>query len=183
MTKLTAKQQCFCEEYLIDLNATQAAIRAGYSEATANRIASENLSKLDIQECIAELMAERSEKTKLNAEYVLNRLHEIESFNSDSMYREDGNLKGVSEWPENAGRIISGIEISRTVLRGDDDDGGEIVTKKIKVESRTKALELMGKHVNIKAFDTTVTHTGVISLKEMTNDQLDAEIDSLSGEE
>lgn len=50
MTKLTAKQERFCREYIIDLNATRAAIRAGYSEKTANRIASENLSKLDIQE-------------------------------------------------------------------------------------------------------------------------------------
>jgi len=52
---LTDKQEMFCREYLIDLNATQAAIRAGYSVKTANRIAAQNLSKLDIQNRIAEL--------------------------------------------------------------------------------------------------------------------------------
>lgn len=76
-TSLTDKQKLFCEEYLIDLNGTQAAIRAGYSKTTANRIASENLSKLDIQEYVAELKAERSDKLKINAEWVLQRFADI----------------------------------------------------------------------------------------------------------
>lgn len=57
--KLTAKQQRFCDEYLIDLNATQAAIRAGYSEKTAKQIGQENLTKLDIKSCIEKRMAEK----------------------------------------------------------------------------------------------------------------------------
>ena len=57
--KLTAKQQRFCDEYLIDLNATQAAIRAGYSEKTARQIATENLSKPSIREYIDERMKEK----------------------------------------------------------------------------------------------------------------------------
>ena len=52
MMKLTSKQQRFCDEYLVDLNATQAAIRAGYSKKTAKQIAQQNLTKLDIQEYI-----------------------------------------------------------------------------------------------------------------------------------
>ena len=59
MAELTAKQQRFCDEYLIDLNATQAAIRAGYSKKTANRIGTENLSKPVIREYIAQRMAEK----------------------------------------------------------------------------------------------------------------------------
>ncbi len=58
---LTDKQEMFCREYLIDLNATQAAIRAGYSAKTANRTASENMSKPDIQLRIAELKAQRND--------------------------------------------------------------------------------------------------------------------------
>lgn len=58
-TKLTAKQQRFCDEYLIDLNATQAAIRAGYSAKTARVIATQNLSKLAIREYIDKRMAEK----------------------------------------------------------------------------------------------------------------------------
>ena len=77
MPKLTAKQQAFCEEYLVDLNATQAAIRAGYSENAASEIGYENLSKPQIAEVIAELQAKRSTKTELNAQWVLDRLQRV----------------------------------------------------------------------------------------------------------
>ena len=61
--KLTEKQQRFVDEYLIDLNATQAAIRAGYSVKTANEQGSQNLAKLSIQQTIAEQMTERSKRS------------------------------------------------------------------------------------------------------------------------
>ena len=61
MARMTAKQQRFCDEYLIDLNGTQAAIRAGYSEKTAAVIATENLRKPNIQEYIEKRMAEKEE--------------------------------------------------------------------------------------------------------------------------
>lgn len=77
MPKLTNKQEQFCKEYLIDLNGTQAAIRAGYSAKTANRIAAENLSKPDIQNYISELMNERSEATGISAERVISELEKI----------------------------------------------------------------------------------------------------------
>ena len=71
MPKLTAKQQAFCEEYLVDLNATQACIRAGYSEHTASEMGYENLSKPQIAEVITELMTKRSAKTELTADWVI----------------------------------------------------------------------------------------------------------------
>ena len=75
--KLTDKQKSFCEEYLIDLNATQAAIRAGYSAKTANVIGPENLAKPCIAACIQELMAKRSQKTGITAEWVLKHIEEL----------------------------------------------------------------------------------------------------------
>lgn len=71
MNKLTAKQEMFCKEYMIDLNATQAAIRAGYSEDTAAVIGCENLMKPNIQKYLQKLMKERSEKVLITAEDVL----------------------------------------------------------------------------------------------------------------
>tara|TARA_R110000824_G_scaffold188319_1_gene369657 strand:+ start:4155 stop:4583 length:429 start_codon:yes stop_codon:yes gene_type:complete len=71
MQKLNAKQTRFCEEYLIDLNGTQAAIRAGYSEKTAAEIGSENLRKPNIAEFIAELKKSRSDETLIDAAWVL----------------------------------------------------------------------------------------------------------------
>lgn len=69
--KLTAKQEMFCKEYLVDLNATQAALRAGYSENTASEMGYENLRKPQIEEKIQELMDKRSQKVEINAENVL----------------------------------------------------------------------------------------------------------------
>lgn len=74
MSKLTAKQQAFVDEYLIDLNATQAAIRAGYSEKTAGQIGDENLKKPEIAAAVQKAMDERSKKVGVNAEYVLNTI-------------------------------------------------------------------------------------------------------------
>lgn len=105
MTKLTAKQERFCREYIIDLNATQAAIRAGYSKKTANRIASENLSKLDIQKKIQELQQERAERTEITQDKVLKE------------------LAGIGFAP--------------------------ITKGKIRAADKTKALELLGRHLGI----------------------------------
>ena len=74
MAKMTAKQQLFCDEYLIDLNATQAAIRAGYSEKTARKIGQENLTKPDIQEYIQKKKADREQRTEITQDMVLREL-------------------------------------------------------------------------------------------------------------
>lgn len=75
--KLTPKQLMFCKEYLIDLNATQACIRAGYSEKTANRIGAENLSKPVIKSEIDRLKAIREKKVELTAEKVLKDIERV----------------------------------------------------------------------------------------------------------
>lgn len=74
--KLTAKQNMFCKEYLVDLNATQAAIRAGYSTRTAKAIGQENLTKPVIQERIQKLIQKREQRTEITADYVLQTIHE-----------------------------------------------------------------------------------------------------------
>lgn len=71
MAKLTAKQRRFCDEYLIDLNATQAAIRAGYSKKTAGKIGGENLQKPEIKACISERMAEKESNLIASQDEVL----------------------------------------------------------------------------------------------------------------
>ena len=77
--KLTDKQERFCEEYLIDLNATQASIRAGYSKKTAKQAGSENLSKPVISEKIAELKAARSKRLAIDADWVLSQAVKVHS--------------------------------------------------------------------------------------------------------
>lgn len=77
MMALTAKQQRFVDEYLIDLNATQAAIRAGYSENTAKEMGHENLTKPHIAEVIAERRGKLQEKTEMTQEWVLQQYKDI----------------------------------------------------------------------------------------------------------
>ena len=74
MAELTMKQKCFVEEYLVDLNATQAAIRADYSPKTARAIGAENLTKPDIAKAVTEAMANRSERTMVDQDWVLDAI-------------------------------------------------------------------------------------------------------------
>lgn len=89
MARLTDKQRRFVDEYLIDLNATQAAIRAGYSRKTAYSIGQENLTKPEIQEAIQVENDKRSGRTQITQDYVLQKLKEIaDKPASDSQYSD-----------------------------------------------------------------------------------------------
>ena len=154
---LTPKQEMFCHEYLVDLNATQAAIRAGYSAKTAGSVGFENLKKPQIAERIQILKADRMERVGIDADYVLRRLHEISEFDLRELYDDEGNLKPVSEWSDVAGRVITSAEVNLLKSMGDDEEALQIWTKKIRMESKNKALELLGRHVSVRAFDNTVT--------------------------
>lgn len=145
---LTDKQEMFCREYLIDLNATQAAIRAGYSDKTANRTASENLSKPDIQTRIAELKAQRNDLVGINATYVLNRLVEIDQMDVLEILTSTGELKSVAEWPKVWRTTLSGLEVMEMASEGNT----AALLKKIKWPDKVKNLELIGKHIDVQAF-------------------------------
>lgn len=144
---LTDKQEMFCREYLIDLNATQAAIRAGYSAKTANRTASENMSKPDIKLRIAELKAQRNDLVGINAEYVLNRLLEIDQMDVLDILLQNGELKPIKDWPKVWRTTLSGMDV---VEMASADSAA--LLKKIKWPDKVKNLELLGKHVSVQAF-------------------------------
>lgn len=143
---LTDKQEMFCREYLIDLNATQAAIRAGYSENTARKIGSENLSKPDIQSRIAELKVQRNEQVNIDAAYVLKRLVEIDQMDVLDILLPNGELKQIKDWPKTWRTTLSGMDV--TEMAGDDPG----FLKKIKWPDKVKNLELLGKHISVQAF-------------------------------
>ncbi|HDH7807214.1 terminase small subunit [Raoultella planticola] len=161
---LTDKQEMFCREYLIDLNATQAAIRAGYSVKTANRIAAQNLSKLDIQNRIAELKAKRNEDVGIDADYVLRRLVEIDQMDVLDILNDDGSLRPISSWPKAWRTSLTGLDIS-TTIQNFDEETAETILKKVKWPDKVKNLELLGKHIRVQAFkeqveqNVTATHS------------------------
>jgi phage terminase small subunit len=158
--KLTEKQKRFVEEYLVDLNATQAAIRAGYSARRADVIGYENLRKPDIKEAIAKAQATRSERTQITADYVLKRLVEIDQMDVLDIVDENLELKPVSQWPMSWRRYISGFDLAE--MFGGSGDKREMVgiLKKIKWPDKVKNLELLGKQVTVQAFSDKVIHAG-----------------------
>lgn len=97
---LTDKQECFCLEYIKDLNATQAAIRAGYSEESARSIGYENLTKPDIQNRLTGLIDARNKRLEVDADYVLDRLVEIDQMDIADILNDDGTVKSIKSWPQ-----------------------------------------------------------------------------------
>jgi phage terminase small subunit len=159
-SKLTLKQKTFVDEYLIDCNATQAAIRAGYSPKTANRTASENLSKPDIQQAIEVAKQERSERTKIDADFVLQQIAEF----LDCSFGRKPIKKVVN---------IDGDLFSVEIAEFNQSGVG-------------KAIELMGKHINVQALkekheiDSTVNESFDARYKNMSEEEIDARIEELS---
>lgn len=162
MANLTPKQQRFVEEYLIDLNATQAAIRAGYSEKTANEIGAENLAKPSIAKAIQDALKERSERVRIDADYVLKRLVEIDQMDVLDIMDDDGNVKPLRDWPKIWRQYISNIETISV-------DDGEGWLKKIKWPDKVKNLELLGRHVSVGAFKDKVEHSGKLEIQSLSD--------------
>jgi len=154
MAKLTDKQELFAREYLKDLNATQAAIRAGYSEKTAQAQSSRLLSNVMVQSRIAELKIERNEEVGINAAYVLRRLVEIDQMDVLDILTDSGDLKPIREWPLCWRTTLSGLDIQ--AISG--EEGTAALMKKIKWPDKVKNLELLGKHIDVNAFKENIDH-------------------------
>lgn len=108
---LTPKQKLFIDEYLIDLNATQAAIRAGYSEKTARKIGQENLTKPDIQSVLQKRMKDRERRTELSQDWVLENLRTVvdRSLQAEEIKLKDGS--GTGEFRFNAAGANKALEL------------------------------------------------------------------------
>ena len=143
MAKLTAKQKRFIEEYLFDLNATQAAIRAGYSVDSAYSIGNENLKKPEIKSSIDKAIAERSRRTGINTDRVLRELGKIAFINpADVINLDTATVKEEATREDTA--CIQSIKI-KTIPTED----GDITEREIKTYDKLKALELCGKHLGM----------------------------------
>lgn len=158
---LTAKQKLFCHEYLIDLNATQAAMRAGYSKKTAKVIGCENLTKPDILEFVNKAKEERIEEVKVDANWLLKRLADEAEADVADLYTEEGSLKPVHMWPEIWRKgLVAGLDVHQEYEYEDGQKIPDGMIMKVRLSDRIKRLELIGKHVDVQAFPTKVEHTG-----------------------
>ena len=137
---MTKKQKRFIEEYLIDLNATQAAIRAGYSPDTAYSIGQENLNKPEIKAHIDQAMAERSKRTGVNADRIIMELAKIAFVNATEVIDPETATVKEDALPEDTAAIQS------VKVKTFGEDGLE---REIKMADKIKALELLGKHLGM----------------------------------
>lgn len=151
MSKLTDKQLMFCQEYIIDLNATQAAIRAGYSEATAYSIGHENLSKPEIEAKIQECMELRAKRTEITADRVLAELSKIGFADVRDLFTSAGGLRNPDQLDDDIAAALQSVEVVTRISGEEDEYGNKIVdhVHKVRLNDKKAALELMGKHLKL----------------------------------
>jgi phage terminase small subunit len=149
---LTPKQQLFIIEYLKDFNATQAAVRAGYSKKTAYSIGEENLKKPEIRKAITEKMEKRAQRLNVDADDVLRRLVEIDQMDLLDILNDDLSIKPLGEWSEVWRKTVRSIDLVEqfAVIDGSREQIGFI--KKLKLPDKIKNLELIGRHVDVQAW-------------------------------
>ena len=156
--QLTPKQSAFVAEYLVDLNATQAAIRAGYSPKTANEQASRLLANVNIAAAVAEAQAERATRTEINQDYVLNNLVEITE-------------RCMQKRP-----VLGSFGVQIT-----DEDGNRVWA--FNSQGANRALELIGKHLGM--FTEKHEHTGKdgkpIEVDHQVSPAVEAMLNTLKG--
>lgn len=140
---MTKKQEIFVQEYLIDLNATQAAIRAGYSVLTAKEIGSENLTKPNIQTAIAKKMALRSKRTGINQDRIVLELAKLAFVKlTDVVDADTGEIKDSATDDDLS--CLESIKIKKS-----ENDTGSSEEREVKLGSKLKALEMLGKHMGM----------------------------------
>jgi phage terminase small subunit len=152
VAKLTPKQQRFVDEYLVDLNATQAAIRAGYSEKTARAIGSENLTKPDVAAAIEKGRRAAAEKAGITQDRVLKET-ELLSFSNIQHYMldDEGILCPAPGAPEGVMRAVSSVKY-KTTTRGTGESKEIERTCEFKLWDKPGILKVSGRHVGLKGF-------------------------------
>lgn len=179
--ELTAKQRAFVREYLIDLNATQAAIRAGYSEKTAKEIGAENLTKPNIAAAIEAAMKNRAERTDITADRVLKELAKIGFADIRKAIKWHSHLINEEDNPDGGDvAVIKTIVTNQVELVGSediDDDTAAAIAEisqntsggiKLKLHDKRAALVDIGKHLGM--FVERVEHSGNVNLNVLQED-------------
>jgi phage terminase small subunit len=165
---MTKKQKRFVEEYLIDLNATQAAIRAGYSPDTANEQGSRLLANVSIRTSIEKAMAERSKRTGINQDRILMELAKIALLNPEKVVNLNKATIREDALPEDLAAIAS-VKVKRFPTKD-----GEGIEREIKFYDKTKALDLAGRHLGM--------FQNNLNVNVDTSEKLDDIISQLGGE-
>lgn len=160
--KLTPKQERFVAEYLIDLNASAAARRAGY-RGDANTVGPRLLADVGVRSHIEKAKAKRQERTEITQDAVLLQLSRLMSFDIRSLYNADGGMKAPHELDDAAATVLVGVDVSEE-FEGQGDERRQIgFTKKAKIPDRVAALALAMRHLGMlnDKLDLTATVNGL----------------------
>lgn len=152
---LTPKQNRFCAEYLKDLNATAAAIRAGYSPRSAEVAGSRMLRNRKVSQVVEEALARRQERIEVKSDDILRELLRLATTDIGKAFDEHGRMLPLKDMPEDVRRAISGLEVTSL---GDGEVG---TVTKVKFWDKVRGLELLGKH--LKLFTEKVEHSATES--------------------
>ena len=163
--QLSEQRQQFVDEYLIDLNGTQAAIRAGYSAKTAQEQSSRLLSNVMVQEAISKAMAERSKRTGINQDRVVLELAKLALVKMTDIVDRQGRIRDGATDDDLA--CIESIKYKES-----ESDTGSSVEREVKIASKIKALELLGKHLGMwnDKLDVNIIQPVVISGEDSLED-------------
>ena len=146
---MTLQQQQFCDEYLIDFNATQAAIRAGYKENTAYSQGQRLLKNVEVREYMQKRMKKREKRTEITQDMVVNELAKIAFLDISKLYDENGMLKKIQDIDKDSVKAISSLETLEEYSGYGEDREKIGDTRKVRLLDKTKALELLGKHLGL----------------------------------
>ena len=149
--KLTDRQRRFCFEYMIDNNATQAAIRAGFSRKTASATASRLLRNVNIQEFLKELRNKQEERTGIKADQVIAELAKVAFSNIQDYIGEDNRIREISQLKREIAAPVESIQVDIRHDGGDSEGYTEKV--RLKLHSKMSALNDLCKHLGLFAKD------------------------------
>ncbi len=171
---LTSRQDQFCREYLIDLNASAAARRAGYSEKSAGRQAQENLQKPLIQARIKELMAERAERVQVKADQVLEELAKVAFSDIRDVVTWDGTGLRVSpsdEISDAAAGAIKRVRVRGNAQQSAERGDGKVRSVEVVLHDKLQALALLTRHLGMDARTQAQPNVVVIAPEKLSTEE------------
>lgn len=156
MHKLNLREKIFVKEYAVDLNATRAAIAAGYSERSASVTGARLITKAKVKNEIEKAMKEKMERAEINQDWVIRRYAAIAGTDKRQFFNNDGTLKPVREWTEEMAACVSSLDIQE--LSG--EDGKSAMIKKLRLLDSRAALDSIARHLGM--FVDKVEHSGSV---------------------
>jgi phage terminase small subunit len=156
LPELSPKQAAFVEQYLIDRNGTQAAIRAGYSPNTATAQASRLLTNVNVAAHVQARQGSIAEQAGVRAVDVLRELRRVGFSDPRKLFDAAGNLRPIHDLDDDTAASIAGIDVE-TRMEGNGDDKEAVTVRKIKRHDKVRALEHLAKHLKLLVDRTEVT--------------------------